>query len=121
MGMSKRDFVALADAIKEHNRIEQGIAGLHGFSMRELDCLARFCAWSNPNFLRDRWLDYIAGKCGPNGGNVKQDTGWDIQGNYGQGWETVCSEDKRADALERLREYRENESQYSHRIVRAKS
>jgi len=34
---------------------------------------------------------------------------WDIQGNYGQGWEVVTAEHRWADARERLREYRENE------------
>lgn len=33
---------------------------------------------------------------------------YDIQGNYGQGWETECTESTRAEALQRLREYREN-------------
>ena len=32
------------------------------------DALASFCQQSNPRFLRQRWLDYIAGQCGPNGG-----------------------------------------------------
>jgi hypothetical protein len=35
------------------------------------DALADFCKAQNPNFNRDRWLDYIAGKCGKNGGKVK--------------------------------------------------
>lgn len=35
---------------------------------------------------------------------------YEIQGNYAHGWECVCSEDNRREALQRLREYRENES-----------
>jgi len=32
------------------------------------DALANFCAGNNPRFMRSRWLGYIAGECGPNGG-----------------------------------------------------
>ena len=41
---------------------------------------------------------------------------WVVQGNYGQGWEDVTAEDTRAEAIERLREYQENEPQYAHRV-----
>ena len=36
---------------------------------------------------------------------------WQLQGNYGygDGWECLCAEDSRKDAICRLREYRENE------------
>lgn len=33
---------------------------------------------------------------------------WDIETNYGYGWETECSEYTWAEAKQRLREYREN-------------
>ena len=35
---------------------------------------------------------------------------WQIQGLYSGQWEEVCSEDNRKEALQRLKEYRENES-----------
>lgn len=43
-----------------------------------------------------------------------------IQGNYGygDGWEDVTEEDTRAEGLERLREYRENEPGVPHRLIR---
>ena len=41
-----------------------------------------------------------------------------VQGNYGQGWETVTTEDTRKDARVQLQCYRENETQYSHRVVK---
>lgn len=41
-----------------------------------------------------------------------------VQGNYGQGWEDVTAETERSEARARLREYRENEPQYSHRLIR---
>lgn len=69
--MSKKHFIALANAIKENNRIE-GAGTLRGiFNQEQLDVLADFCKSQNPNFNRDRWLSYIAGECGPNGGTVK--------------------------------------------------
>lgn len=61
--MSKKDFIALADAIRTHNE-----HNALPFGQEQLETLATFCAQQNPNFKRDRWLDYIAGKCGPNGG-----------------------------------------------------
>ena len=42
------------------------------FNRSAILALADFCASQNPLFKRDRWLDYIAGKCGKNGGPVKQ-------------------------------------------------
>jgi hypothetical protein len=36
------------------------------------DALADFCASQNSRFDRERWLGYIAGECGPNGGKVKK-------------------------------------------------
>ena len=70
MAMSKKDFIALADAIREHNRIEQNAMGVdaHLFTAVHLDTLARFCKSQNFNFMRDRWLGYIAGENGKNGG-----------------------------------------------------
>lgn len=41
-----------------------------------------------------------------------------IQGYYGQGWEDVTTEDNRREARERLHEYRENETNYPHRMIK---
>lgn len=41
---------------------------------------------------------------------------WEIQGNYGYGWDVVCLEETPKDAKEQLRCYNENEPQYAHRI-----
>ena len=67
--MSKKQFVALADSIREHNRLAK-FNGESVFTLDQLAALARFCASVNPRFKRERWLDYIAGQCGPNGGTV---------------------------------------------------
>lgn len=71
MAMSKKDFIALADAIAEHNRIHNVVNGYAlQFQREHLRTLEEFCAAQNPRFMRQRWLDYIAGKCGRNGGRV---------------------------------------------------
>lgn len=41
---------------------------------------------------------------------------FEIQGNYGYGWETVVTEENAAAAREQLNIYNANEPQYKHRI-----
>ena len=41
---------------------------------------------------------------------------FEIQGNYGYGWETVITEENAAVAREQLNMYNANEPQYKHRI-----
>ncbi len=41
---------------------------------------------------------------------------WEIQGNYGYGWDMLCWEETRADAKAQLRCYNENERNAMHRI-----
>jgi hypothetical protein len=60
--MTKKHFIALAD----HIRLSPV-----PFTERQIEILADFCQSQNGGFLRGRWLDYIAGECGPNGGKVK--------------------------------------------------
>ncbi|MCW3994946.1 MAG: hypothetical protein NWE98_02200 [Candidatus Bathyarchaeota archaeon] len=43
---------------------------------------------------------------------------YEIQGEYGQGWETVTIERDKKEAVKRLKEYNLNESQYPHRLRR---
>ena len=66
--MTKNHFIALADMIKYS--VESGYC--EKFTDNQLNELASFCQKQNPNFKRDRWLDYIDGACGKNGGKVKQ-------------------------------------------------
>jgi len=42
---------------------------------------------------------------------------YEVQGNYGQGWEMVTTEDNPNEANKRLQEYRENEP-YPFKIVK---
>jgi hypothetical protein len=62
--MSKKHFIALAKHIRDFNS-----GRLRGnFSQAQLDAIAFFCEQQNPRFRRGRWMAYIAGTCGPNGG-----------------------------------------------------
>ena len=63
--MTKKHFIALADKIKA---IKPNMAILSGELM--VIALADFCQEQNPRFNRERWIDYINGKCGKNGGKV---------------------------------------------------
>jgi hypothetical protein len=65
--MTKQDFIALADHIK-NNPVDYWSVGK----------LADFCYQQNPAFNRDRWLGYIAGTNGKNGGSIpaKQMNKW---------------------------------------------
>jgi len=63
--MSKRNFIALADAIKTANV---------SFTSEQLEVLADFCKAQNGMFNRERWFGYIAGQCGPSGGNVTRES-----------------------------------------------
>ena len=70
--MTKKHFIALADAVVEHNRTKRTVFGgtvpRQCFTVEQLEALADFCAEQSPLFKRDRWLGYIAGTNGKNGG-----------------------------------------------------
>lgn len=59
--MTKKDFIALADRLK-------------GLDVPEpvLQELIRFCRDRNPRFNASRWRGYLAGECGPNGGEIRK-------------------------------------------------
>ena len=65
MAMSKKHFIVLADMLRRANQEEKW---WNLFTETHLDVIADFCKSQNPRFMRGRWLDYVAGKCGPNGG-----------------------------------------------------
>jgi len=70
--MGSREFIALADAIRNHNKTVESRGG-NGwttcmFYESQINTLADFCASQNGRFDRERWLDYISGDGGPMGG-----------------------------------------------------
>jgi hypothetical protein len=67
--MTKKDFIALADAIIAHNA---ACSGELPFNFNHVGTLAAFCRSCNPRFNRERWLGYITGECGPNGGAIRK-------------------------------------------------
>lgn len=58
--MTKKHFIELADEVRPYRD-----------NRAMLEVLARFCKRQNSAFNKQRWLDYIDGKCGPNGGKKK--------------------------------------------------
>ena len=76
MSMSKQDFVALADAIRDYNNsafpVGSNIVSPIQFTHTQILALAEFCRGQNSRFMKARWIDYIAGECGPNGGAIKR-------------------------------------------------
>ncbi len=79
--MTKKTFIALADAMRlVRERLEVGaptfgdksdyMLGAREQWQYDVRALADFCASQNAKFKRDRWLAYINGDCGPNGGKA---------------------------------------------------
>ncbi len=71
--MTKKHFIALADAIRETKPTTPCEGGL-AKSIQwqdDLNMLADFCQSQNSNFKREHWLSYVAGECGKNGGAIK--------------------------------------------------
>ncbi len=63
--MTKKHFIALADVLRNLSTSDDGSSVEY---MGLVDELAVFCAQQNPRFNRERWINYITGQCGPNGG-----------------------------------------------------
>ena len=75
MAMSKKDFIALAEAVRGHNDPDNIVVRNYNgkaFTKDQIEVLADFCAERSPRFMRDRWLGYVAGKNGKNGGEVRK-------------------------------------------------
>jgi len=73
--MTKKDFIALADAVRtlRPGPLVSYKKGLEAFDqwLKTIESLADFCTSQNPRFNRERWIGYINGENGPNGGAVK--------------------------------------------------
>lgn len=46
--------------------------------------------------------------------------GWDVQGKYAEGWETLTTEDTKQEASDTKRLYDQEEPEFPHRIRREK-
>ena len=55
--MTKKHFIALANALREHNKEYEGSRSV--FHSEHFKALADFLASQNPKFDRERWLDYV--------------------------------------------------------------
>ena len=72
--MTKQHFIALAGSIRAYNShafpAGTNIVSPLKFTHTQINALADFCAAQNPAFNRERWLAYVAGDCGPDGGKL---------------------------------------------------
>ena len=66
--MTKKHFIALADVLRTIKPTDKSFQRMQWNI--DVNALADFCYSQNPNFNRSRWMGYIAGECGPNGGKV---------------------------------------------------
>jgi hypothetical protein len=69
--MTKKHFIALADKLKSLRNDTVWNSHTYSQFMAIVDGLADFCQAQNPEFNRERWLAYISGECGPNGGAIR--------------------------------------------------
>lgn len=79
--MTKKHFIALADALRNTRPSSTGPLNSIDTAMAiarenqwclDRDAVADFCYSQNRAFNRERWIDYINGECGPNGGAIKK-------------------------------------------------
>jgi hypothetical protein len=55
--MTNENVVALAEALRAHNRTADGRTE---FTPDHLEVLGKFCASQDPNFNQQQWIGYIA-------------------------------------------------------------
>jgi hypothetical protein len=69
--MSKKHFIALADAVRATEKmIDNGMFSRQETKVIYRRMLADFCSDQNSRFDHHRWMGYIDGANGPNGGKV---------------------------------------------------
>ena len=67
--MTKKHFIALADMLRTAWMGDSRTGkGYNPFKQEHIEFLADFLQSQNPRFNRERWLGYIAGTNGKNGG-----------------------------------------------------
>jgi hypothetical protein len=75
--MTKKDFILIADALREASQQANIRAGQTGVDMSAgvgfaVHFLADALSLSHERFKKERWLEYVAGICGPNGGKRRK-------------------------------------------------
>lgn len=70
--MTKKHFISLANYIRAEREDAKECGVKSYFPPTAVDSLADWFEQECLQFNRERWLAYIAGKCGPNGGEVKK-------------------------------------------------
>lgn len=68
--MTKKHFIALADQIRQHNKVARTVPQITAYTQDQIGALADWLKSENSHFNRARWLDYIAGISGPNGEKI---------------------------------------------------
>jgi hypothetical protein len=63
--MTKKDFIELADFIKDYSA---------SFTEEAIEKLAQHLSEQCPNFKETLWIAYIRGECGPSGGKPRAST-----------------------------------------------
>ena len=63
--MTKKHFISLANWLRYNHPDD--------FGPEQISALANWLQFNFPNFDRARWIDYVAGRCGPGGGKVKRE------------------------------------------------
>ena len=66
--MTKKDFIALANALIESRPQPHWDANKHAQFQSTVNSIVVMCRRSNPRFNEERFRSYINGECGPNGG-----------------------------------------------------
>lgn len=64
--MTKKYLIQFADHLKRE------LDGERGLRMCQIEYVADFLQRVNPSFNRARWIGYIKGECGPNGGVIRR-------------------------------------------------